>query len=213
MRTSGQERFPLMSRINVKKIRGRCTILPYAVLAVFVGANVLQGATWASLASVPRASQMLFGPTMGPSELSWQMNANSIAQIVMVLPTMWLLSRRAGARGRAGGLRTVIHLGCGFIFIQNALWWAAARSIGVVPGDRGTTVTKAALLVGAVLGGFGEMMLQSAHHRSCRRTGSRRTRAALPPQSLQSVATLANASRTSSISMLRPPPRSRPRSL
>lgn len=91
---------------------------------------------------------------MGPSELSWQMNANSIAQIIMVLPTMLLLSRRAG-------LRTVIHLGCGFIFIQNALWWAAARSIGVVPGDRGTTFTNAALLVGAVLGGFGEMMLQS----------------------------------------------------
>ena len=137
------------------RARGRCsTVLPYVVLAVFVGANVLQGATWASLASVPRASQMLFGPTMGPSELSWQMNANSIAQIIMVLPTMLLLSRRAG-------LRTVIHLGCGFIFIQNALWWAAARSIGVVPGDRGTTFTNAALLVGAVLGGFGEMMLQS----------------------------------------------------
>jgi hypothetical protein len=119
------------------------------VLGIFFFANMLQGSTWAALAAVPKASAELFGTSH--VQLSWQMNANNISQTLCALPTMWLLQQRSG-------LRSVIHLGIGLICAQCTLWWLTSMSEGLV--DAANIVTSA-LLSGAVLGGGGEMLLQS----------------------------------------------------
>lgn len=101
------------------------------ILGVFSVLAALIGSTWAPFPSVPGIAKGHGPGGLGMSEaaLSWQQNANNMAQAVLTIPCAWLLSRTGGLRLCVVVSTVAVVLQCVGFAAVTSQWVAAPTAI------------------------------------------------------------------------------------
>lgn len=72
------------------------TVRALTALALFAVLNALQGVTWAPFSSLPAVAEQLYG--FDAVVLTWQQNANNLAQAIATPIAAWIVIRPNGLR-------------------------------------------------------------------------------------------------------------------